>query len=165
MAVVVAATPHGTPPFSKGAYPRRPAPAPPAIEDHLGGIAVAEALLEELEELGPLGRHDIEVTTRRGHGDKRRRFAPNLPEALPWEAMWRALTVLALLALVPAGRSPLQAEGPKQVRVTFDVRQASTQSRDAVQGRGRVRITQPRPPRSARRVGVESTERRVTQTT
>src|SRR5439155_21592096 len=76
-------------PLFPGAFPRRSALAPPAIEDHLGGVAVAEALPEELEELGPLGRHDIEVTTRRGDGDKRRRFAPNLPEALPWEAMRR----------------------------------------------------------------------------
>ena len=79
--------------------------------------------------------------------------------------MRRALTVLALLALVPAGRGPLQAEGPKQVKVTFDVRQASTQSRDAVQGRGRVIITEPGSARSSGGVGVESTERRVTQTT
>ena len=79
--------------------------------------------------------------------------------------MRRALTVLALLALVPAGRGPLQAEGPKQVKVTFDVRQASTQSRDAVQGRGRVIITEPGSARSSGGVRVESTERRVTQTT
>ena len=87
MGVVVVVAPLAAAPLFPGAFPRRSALAPPAIEDHLGGVAVAETLPEELEELGPLGRHDIEVTTRRGHGDKRRRFAPNLPEALPWEAM------------------------------------------------------------------------------
>src|SRR5947199_409425 len=53
----------------------------PTIEDHLGGLAATEALLEELVELGPLARHDIEVTGSPGHGDQGRRFAPNLPEA------------------------------------------------------------------------------------
>src|SRR2546426_2023504 len=87
MGVVVVVAPLAAAPLFPGAFPRRSALASPAIEDHLGGVAVAETLPEELEELGPLGRHDIEVTTRRGHGDKRRRFAPNLPEALTWEAM------------------------------------------------------------------------------
>jgi hypothetical protein len=58
--------------------------------------------------------------------------------------------VLAVLVLMPDGRGPLRAGGPKQVKVTFDFRQASIQSRDAVRGGGRV--------------GVESTERRVTRT-
>src|SRR2546428_209047 len=85
--VVVVVAPLAAAPLFPGAFPRRSALAPPAIEDHLGGVALAETPPEELAELGPLRRHDIEVTTRRGHGDKRRRFAPNLPEALPWEAM------------------------------------------------------------------------------
>jgi len=63
----------------------------------------------------------------------------------------RLVLVLTALVLVPVGRGPLHAEGPKQVKVTFDFRQASIRSRDAVRGGGRV--------------GVESTERRVTQTT
>src|SRR5436309_2212493 len=54
----------------------------------------------------------------------------------------RALTLLALVALVPAGRGPLHAESPKQVKVTLDFRRASTQSRDAVQGGGRVIVTE-----------------------
>jgi type II/III secretion system protein len=76
-----------------------------------------------------------------------------------------AVTVLALLVLVPAGRGPLNAQGAKQVKVTFDFRQASTQSRDAVQGGGRVIITERGAARPSGRVGVESTERRVTQRT
>ena len=60
--------------------------------------------------------------------------------------MTRVLRLLALLVLLPVGRGPVHAEGPKQVKVTFDFRRTSSQSRDAVQGR------------------VESTERRVTQT-
>src|SRR5437773_3323623 len=63
----------------------------------------------------------------------------------------RLVLVLTALVLVPVGRGPLHAEGPKQVKVTFDFGQASIRSRDAVRGGGRV--------------GVESTERRVTQTT
>jgi len=49
---------------------------------------------------------------------------------------------VALVALVPAGRGPLHAESPKQVKVTFAFREASTQSRDAVQGGGRVIVTE-----------------------
>jgi hypothetical protein len=60
--------------------------------------------------------------------------------------MTRVLRLLALLVLLPVGRGPVHAEGPKQVKVTFDFRRTSSQSRDTVQGR------------------VESTERRVTQT-
>src|SRR5213596_2252894 len=77
--------------------------------------------------------------------------------------MRRAVTILVLLVLVPAGR--LHAQGVKQVKVTFDFRQASTQSRDAVQGGGRVTITERGAARPSGRVGVESTERKVTQTT
>jgi hypothetical protein len=79
--------------------------------------------------------------------------------------MRRALTLLALLALVPAGRGPLHAESPKQVRVTLDFRRASTQSRDAAQGGGRVIVTERGAASPSGRVGVESTGRKVTQTT
>jgi hypothetical protein len=61
--------------------------------------------------------------------------------------MRRRLALLALLVLVPAGRGLLHAQSGKQVKVTFDFRRASTQSRDAVGGR------------------IGSTERRVTQST
>src|SRR2546425_326866 len=55
--------------------------------------------------------------------------------------MKRAVAALAVLLLVPAGPSPLCAQGPKQVKVIFEFRQSDTQSRDAVQGRGRVTPT------------------------
>src|SRR5207253_10763763 len=67
----------------QGVHPRRPALVLSAIEDHLGGVAVTEALLEELVELGPLARHHIEVTGGPGPGDKGRPFAASLPESLP----------------------------------------------------------------------------------
>jgi hypothetical protein len=79
--------------------------------------------------------------------------------------MRRRLAVLALLVLVPAGRGLLHAQSGQQVKVTLDVRRASTQSRDAVEGRGRVIIAERGAARSSGRLGVESTERRVTQTT
>jgi hypothetical protein len=52
------------------------------------------------------------------------------------------------------------AQSGKQVRVSFEFRQSSTQNRDAVDGSGRVIITD-RGTRSSGRVGVDSTQRRV----
>ena len=79
--------------------------------------------------------------------------------------MKRAVAALAVLLLVPAGPSPLCAQGPKQVKVIFEFRQSDTQSRDAVQGSGRVIITERGSARPSGRVGVESSERKVTRTT
>ena len=69
-----------------------------------------------------------------------------------------------LVALVFGIPGPGLAQGAKHVKVSFDVRQSGTQSRDAVQGGGRVIITDRGSARPSGRVGVESTERRVTQT-
>jgi len=75
----------------------------------------------------------------------------------------RVLT-LVLAALVSGMPGPAAAQGGKQVKVSFDFRQSGVQSRDAVQGGGRVIITDRGSVRPSGRAGVESTERRVTQT-
>ena len=74
----------------------------------------------------------------------------------------KALTLLVILA---AGLPGLAAgQTGKQVRVSFDFRQSSTQNRDAVDAGGRVIITD-RGARSSGGVGVESTQRRVRTST
>jgi hypothetical protein len=70
--------------------------------------------------------------------------------------------VLALLAASP-GSTGAQSGG--HVRVAFDFRQSSTQSRDAVDASGRVIITDPGGARAAGRVGVDSIQRRVRSST
>ncbi len=78
--------------------------------------------------------------------------------------MTRVLLSLVLFLLAAGGPAPLAAQSGKQVKVSFDFRQSGTQSRDAVQGGGRVIITERGSARPSGRVGVESSERRVTQT-
>src|SRR5262245_10479371 len=73
---------------------------------------------------------------------------------------------LALALAVLAGSSAVAgAQSGRQVRVSFDFRQSSTQSRDAVDGSGRVIITDRAGTRSSGRVGVDSTQRRVQTST
>src|SRR2546426_7864128 len=59
MGVVVVVAPLAAAPLFPGAFPRRSALAPPAIEDHLGGDAVAQTPPEELEKLRPPRRPHI----------------------------------------------------------------------------------------------------------
>ena len=66
-----------------------------------------------------------------------------------------------LLALLMGSSEYAGAQSGKQVRVAFDFRQSSTQNRDAVDGSGRVIITDRGGTRSPGRVGVDSTQRRV----
>lgn len=74
--------------------------------------------------------------------------------------------VLALALALLAGSSALSgAQSGRQVRVSFDFRQSSTQSRDAVDGSGRVIITDRGGTRSSGRIGVDSTQRRVQTST
>jgi hypothetical protein len=70
--------------------------------------------------------------------------------------------VLALLAASPGYPG---AQSGRQVRVAFDFRQSSTQSRDAADASGRVIITDPGGARASGRVGVDSTQRRVRSST
>lgn len=75
----------------------------------------------------------------------------------------RALLAVTLVLAVgwPAA---VPAQSGKPVRVTLDVRRSGVQTRDAIQGSGRVIITE-HGARPSGKVGVESGERRVTQTT
>lgn len=69
--------------------------------------------------------------------------------------------VLALVLVLFSGSlGDVAAQSSKQVRVSFEFRQSSTQSRDAVAGSGGVIVTD-RGARSSGRVGVDSTQRRV----
>jgi Bacterial type II and III secretion system protein len=70
----------------------------------------------------------------------------------------RALALV--LVLLSASFGDVVAQSGKQVRVSFEFRQSSTQSRDAVAGSGGVIVTD-RGARSSGRVGVDSTQRRV----
>lgn len=74
------------------------------------------------------------------------------------------LLILLLVVLVSGMPGSGLAQSARQVKVNFDFRQSGVQSRDAVQGGGRVIITERGSARPSGRVGVESTERRVTQT-
>ncbi len=69
--------------------------------------------------------------------------------------------VLSALCGMP---SPLLAQSGKQVQVSLDFHQSGTQSRAAVQGSPRVIIPDRGSLRPSGRVGVESTEQRVTRT-
>jgi hypothetical protein len=77
----------------------------------------------------------------------------------------RTVLALALALLVPACPPALRAQGTKQIKVVLEVRQSASQSRDAVQGSGRVIITERGGARPSGRVAVESTERAVTRST
>jgi Bacterial type II and III secretion system protein len=69
------------------------------------------------------------------------------------------------MVVLAAGLPGLSAaQSGKQVRVSFDFRQSSTQNRDAVDAGGRVIITE-RGARSSGGVGVDSTQRRVRSST
>ena len=69
------------------------------------------------------------------------------------------------MVVLAAGLPGLSAaQSGKQVRVSFDFRQSSTQNRDAVDAGGRVIITD-RGARSSGGVGVDSTQRRVRSST
>jgi hypothetical protein len=70
----------------------------------------------------------------------------------------RALALV--LVLLSGSFGDVAAQSGKQVRVSFEFRQSSTQSRDAVAGSGGVIVTD-RGARSSGRVGVDSTQRRV----
>jgi hypothetical protein len=74
----------------------------------------------------------------------------------------KAVWALALMLVALSGSlGDATAQSGKQVRVSFEFRQTSTQNRDAVDGSGRVIITDRGGTRSSGRVGVDSTQRRV----
>lgn len=73
--------------------------------------------------------------------------------------------LVVLLAAVVASPAAVFAEGAKLIKVAVEFRQSGRESRDAVQGSGRVVITEGSGARSRARLGVESTETRVVQST
>lgn len=75
----------------------------------------------------------------------------------------RVLALVLVLLATPSGHA--NAQSGKQVRVAFDFRQSSTQNRDAVDGSGRVVVTDRGGARASGRVGVDSTQRRVQTST
>ncbi len=72
------------------------------------------------------------------------------------------LTLGWLLAGLPGG---LHAQGDKLIKVVVEFRQSGTQSREAVQGSGRVVITEKGSTRSSGRLDAGSRETRVQQST
>jgi len=71
------------------------------------------------------------------------------------------IRVLALILVLFSGSlGDVAAQSGKQVRVSFEFRQSTTQSRDAVAGSGGVIVTD-RGTRSSGRIGVDRTQRRV----
>src|SRR5262245_63552226 len=70
-----------------------------------------------------------------------------------------------ILAFLAGSAGFVAAQSGKQVRVAFDFKQSSTQNRDAVDGSGRVIITDRGGTRAAGRVGVDSRQRRVQTST
>jgi len=79
--------------------------------------------------------------------------------------MRRAGLVLALVLLVAAGPTALHGGSAKQVKVVLELRESGAQSRDAVQGSGRVIITERGSARTSGSLAVEGTERKVTRST
>src|SRR2546428_7576845 len=62
MGVVVVVAPLAAAPLFPGAFPRRSPLTPPAIEDHLGRVPLAQALPAGAQEVRPPGRHHIQGT-------------------------------------------------------------------------------------------------------
>lgn len=73
--------------------------------------------------------------------------------------MARALALV--LVLVAGSPGDVAAQSGRQVRVAFEFRQSSAQTRDAVDASGRVIITDRGGTHGSGRVGVDSTQRRV----
>jgi hypothetical protein len=71
---------------------------------------------------------------------------------------------LVLLLLGPLGAPGLGAQATKQVKVVFEVDQTATGSREAVQGSGRVTVTEGGRVRPFGRLEVESTRHEVRRT-
>src|SRR5262245_1337560 len=84
--------------------------------------------------------------------------------AVSLDGMRKALAVLALVLLWPAA-TELQTRSMRQVKVVLEFRQSAAQSRDAVQGSGRIIITDRGGTRASGGITGESTSRTVTRST
>ena len=80
-------------------------------------------------------------------------------------SLTRAPLALTLALLAAGWPVVVPAQPGKTVKVSLDAQQSGTQSREGVRGSGRVVITERGGTRPSGKVGVESSERRVTQTT
>lgn len=72
---------------------------------------------------------------------------------------------LVTAALLPLWTGGVHAEDPRRVKVSIEFRQTGTQSREMVQGSGRVIITEKGSARASGRLGADSRETRVEQST
>src|SRR3989441_5617291 len=79
--------------------------------------------------------------------------------------MSSVLTLVLLAVLLTGWPDSVSAQGGRQVKVVFEFRQSATQSRDAIEGSGRVVITDRGGTRSSGRVGVDSAQRRTQTST
>ena len=79
--------------------------------------------------------------------------------------MKRFFPALLMMAVIAAGPGAVQAQGQKLVKVAVEFRQTGTQSQEAVQGSGRVVITEKGSARPSGRIGAGSQQTRVQQST
>jgi len=79
--------------------------------------------------------------------------------------MMRLVAILLMMALIPVWPGAVQAQGQKLVKVAVEFRQVGTQSREAVQGGGRVIITEKGSVRPKGGVAADSRQTRVTSST
>src|SRR6266705_2620996 len=79
--------------------------------------------------------------------------------------MTSVLTLVLLAVFLAGWPDSVAAQGGQQVKVLFEFRQSATQSRNAVEGSGRVVITDRGGTRSSGRVGVDSAQRRTQTST
>lgn len=79
--------------------------------------------------------------------------------------MMRLVAILLMTALIPAWPGAVQAQGERLVKVAVEFRQVGTQSREAVQGGGRVIITEKGSVRPKGSAAADSRQTRVTSST
>lgn len=79
--------------------------------------------------------------------------------------MRRVAAGLTLVLLAVLGPAALHGGSARQVKVVLEFRESGAESRDAVQGSGRVIITERGSARTSGGIAVESTDRKVTRST
>ena len=77
----------------------------------------------------------------------------------------RGTVLVLMMAVIPVWPGAVQAQGQKLVKVAVEFRQVGTQSREAVQGGGRVIITEKGSVRPKGGVAADSRQTRVTSST
>jgi len=79
--------------------------------------------------------------------------------------MMRLVAILFMTAIIAVWTGAVQAQGQKLVKVAVEFRQVGTQSREAVQGGGRVIITEKGSVRPKGGAAADSRQTRVTSST